>query len=272
MSRLRLLPLSPWPPGSRGRPPAPLSSRDRKPGPPGHRRVDEARGADPEPPATTPDWKGIRRDTWYFLGYQFVAVGVLYALPEEVTQFEREGDYLRKWRTNVSNPARDADDHYINYVLHPYWGAAYYIRARERGLTRWESFGYSVLLSTLFEYGAEALFEKPSYQDLVVTPLVGSLLGEYVFAPLRRSIKSRPGATDGLGRFVLVLTDPLGAANDLTNRLFGAETHVSLAPMRTMRPRPVFDVRPAGNAVAGPWPEGVRSRAVTWGLQLDVRW
>ena len=79
-----------------------------------------------------------------------------------------------------NQPHLDDDKFYLNYMLHPYWGATYYIRGRERRLSRWQSLGYSALLSTLYEFGAEAFFEPVSYQDLIVTPLIGSLLGEYV--------------------------------------------------------------------------------------------
>ncbi len=237
----------------------------------------EPRRAAPEQPATTEDWKGIRRDTWYFLGYQALVVSVLYALPEETTQFNRGSAGYGKWRENVTNPVWDNDDLYINYVLHPYWGAAYYIRARERGLGRWQSLGYSALLSTLYEFGAEALFEPVSYQDLVITPLIGSLIGEYVFSPVRNSIRSKPGGPDGLDKLVLILTDPLGALNDLTNRVFGAETQLSLAPMAATRPSGptsglLAAAAPAGSRVGWLRPDSARLRGVTWGLRLEVRW
>ena len=234
-------------------------------------------GTAPEQPATTPDWKGLRRDTWYFVGYQAVAVAVLYALPEDATQFNRDGDYLRQWHTNVTNPVWDDDDFYLNYITHPYWGATYYIRGRERGLSRWQSFGYSALLSTLYEFGAEAFFEPVSYQDLIVTPLIGSLIGEYVFSPLRESIRSKPGGPDSLDKVVLVLTDPLGAANDLINGLFGVEAQLSLAPIqatRLSRPisGPLAATTPAGSRLGGPLLDSPRLRSVTWGLRLEVRW
>ena len=231
----------------------------------------------PEQPPITADWKGIKRDTLYFLGYQAVVVGVLYALPEAQTRFDKGNAGLSKWRQNVTNPVWDDDDFFLNYVMHPYWGATYYIRARERGLSRWQSFGYSALLSTLYEFGAEAFFEPVSYQDLIVTPLIGSLIGEYVFSPLRKSIRSKPGGPDGLDKFALILTDPLGAANDLANRLFGVETQLSLAPMRATRlsgprSRSMAAALPAGSGVGWPGPDRARLRGVTWGLQLEVRW
>jgi hypothetical protein len=220
-----------------------------------------------------PDWKGLRRDTLYFLGYQAVVVAVLYALPESETNFDRGSAGWSKWWDNVSNPHRDSDDAYLNYITHPYWGAAYYIRGRERGLSRWQSFGYSALLSTLYEYGAEAFFEKPSYQDLWITPVIGSLLGEFVFSPLRESIKAKPGEPDGIDKFLLVLTDPLGAANELTDRLFGVETQVSLVPMGATRlTGPLATTFPGSRVGWRPEPDSGRLRGVTWGLRLEVRW
>jgi hypothetical protein len=244
-------------------------------------QVDGAAGETPEAtserPAITPDWKGLRRDTLYFLGYQVAVVAVLYALPESETNWDKNTAGFSKWWDNVSNPHRDTDDAYLNWITHPYWGAAYYIRGRERGLSRWQSFGYSALLSTLYEYGLEAFFEQPSYQDLWITPVLGSLLGEFVFSPLRQSIKAKPGGPDGMDKFLLVLTDPLGAANEVTDRLFGVETQVSLVPMGATRlsgplTRPLATTISPGSRVAWPHPDSGRLRGVTWGLQLEVRW
>ena len=236
----------------------------------------EAAIESPEAEAMPPDWKGLRQDTKYFLGYQFLVIGVLYVMPESVTNWDRSDDHLSKWWDNVTHPTIDEDDAYINLLLHPYWGATYYIRGRERGLSRWQSVGYSTLLSTLYEFGAEALFERPSYQDLVITPLVGSMLGEFVFTPIRASIKAKAGPLDNWDKLALVLTDPLGAANDLTNRLFGVQTQVALTPFRGLN-----GSRPSSGALASGLYSGgsdgarldrLRPRNPTWGVQLDVRW
>ena len=242
-------------------------------------RVNHA-AADTKPPALTQpvaDWRGVGRDTLYFLGYQAVVVGVLYALPDEQTRFDKESAGFSKWRDNVTHPVWDEDEPYLNYVLHPYWGATYYIRGRERGLSRSQSLGYSALLSTLYEFGAEAFFEPVSYQDLIVTPLVGSLLGEFVFSPLREFIRARPGGPDSLGKVMLIVTDPLGAANQLIDRLFGVQTQVNIAPIAKTRmsgsrahpwPTEAFPTSRAGSLR----PENLYIQGVTWGLQVEVRW
>ena len=143
------------------------------------------------------DWKGIGRDTAYFMGYQVVVAGALYLLPESVTKWtdEQKRTTVNKWAENVQSATWDKDPAWINYIGHPYWGATYYIRARERGFGEFGSFWYSAFLSALYEYGIEAFFEQPSYQDLIVTPVGGILIGKFIFEPIRASIKSKTELT-----------------------------------------------------------------------------
>jgi hypothetical protein len=107
--------------------------------------------------------------------------------------------------------------------------------------------------------------------------VIGSLLGEFVFSPLRESIKAKPGGPDGMDKFLLVVTDPLGAANELTDRIFGVETQVSLVPMGATRlssslTGPLATTFPGSRVGWRPHPDSGRLRGVTWGLQLEVRW
>lgn len=183
----------------------------------------------------TPDRDGLKRDTWYFLGYQVAAIGILYAMPESVTGWtdEQKSNYsISDWWNNVTNPSCDSDDFFINYVTHPYWGAAYYVRASERGYDSRGAFWYSVFLSSLYEFGAEALFEEPSIQDLIVTPTVGSLVGHY-FMGVRNDIRAQSASsgqrTTGQ-KWVMVLTDPLGALNRQVDKMFGRETSLQIYP------------------------------------------
>jgi len=225
------------------------------------------------PPASSADWRGIRRDTVYFLGLQFAAIGVIYVLPEDISGWspEQKDNYsIEKWKENVRNPHWDDDKWWINYILHPYWGGAYYIRAQERGLDRGQSFLYSVLLSTLYEYGTEAFFEKPSYQDLIVTPVVGSLLGRYLFTPIRQSIRAQPGELGWSSKTILFLTDPLGVINAQVDRIFGVKTDVNLqfGPVVSQERRSVSEsphYRQAGDLT-----ETAPIRG--WGLQLKMSW
>jgi hypothetical protein len=226
------------------------------------------------PPASSPDWWGIERDTLYFVGYQFAAIGVLYVAPEDVSGWsdEDKDDYsFDKWKDNVGNPVWDEDKWWINYVLHPYWGGTYYIRAQERGFTPAQSFLFSALLSTMYEFGVEALFEAPSYQDLIVTPVVGALVGQFLFAPLREHIRAQPGEPGWGGKTVLFLTDPMGVLNVATDRVFGVKADLTLQLAALPVPR---DLRAArGEWGAGPYGNAPGSDQIPgWGLQLRATW
>lgn len=225
------------------------------------------------PPAAKPDWPGLGRDTGYFLGYQFVVIGLLYVAPESVSGWSEEDKVnysFNQWKENASNPTWDDDVWWINYLTHPYWGAAYYIRGRERGLERMPAFWYSTLLSTLFEFGAEALFEQPSYQDLVVTPVVGALIGEYLFTPLRTRIKARPGRLTGSDKALLFATDPLGVLNATTDRLFGLNLEWRLRPLNMMAANRPSDLPDATITIPL---AGIQSGGKSiWGLQLQITW
>jgi hypothetical protein len=190
-----------------------------------------------------PDRAGLRRDTSFLLSYQVGTVVVLYMLPESVTNWteEQRSDFsLNSWWQNVRSPQWDSDDFYLNYVLHPYWGAAYYVRARERGFDERYSLWYAFAMSSAFEFGVEALFEEPSIQDVIVTPVAGAILGEY-FMDVRARTQAlyAPGEPMGFRhRALLALTDPIGAINRQVESWLGLEEgHASFRPYMSTSPR-----------------------------------
>ena len=212
------------------------------------------------------DRAGLKRDTLYFAGYQWVTIGILYIAPESVSSWtdeQKEGYDLSYWWDNVTHPQIDSDDFYLNYILHPYWGAAYYVRARERGYNDSEAFWYSVLLSSMYEFGAEALFEEPSIQDLIVTPVVGSMLGRY-FMRVRSDIRERDGVSgyrSTKDKWIWTLTDPLGSLNQLVDRMVGRETELHIQPYR----------HTGKNPYARPFERRPDKDHTVAGLQLTVR-
>ncbi|MEJ2608976.1 MAG: DUF3943 domain-containing protein [Candidatus Thiodiazotropha sp.] len=175
------------------------------------------------------NYSGLRHDAGYFFGYQFFIVGLLYVMPESVSSWsdEQKKEYTAsKWWHNVTHPRWDPDKWYINYILHPYWGMTYYNRGRERGLSESGAFWFSFTLSSIYEFGLEALFEPVSYQDVIFTPGVGSLVGWY-FEDTRREIKSQ--ATFSFwDKTILFATDPLGGLNEIVDNLFGIEEETEL--------------------------------------------
>ncbi|MCU7874724.1 MAG: DUF3943 domain-containing protein [Candidatus Thiodiazotropha sp. (ex Lucinoma borealis)] len=186
------------------------------------------------------DFPGLTHDAAYFFGYQFFIVGLLYVMPENVSAWseEQKEEYtFEKWWDNVSHPRWDPDEWYINYILHPYWGMTYYTRGRERGLTEVGAFWFSFTLSSIYEFGLEALFEPVSVQDVIFTPAVGSLLGWY-FEGTRREIKSQT-TFSFWDKTILITTDPLGTLNTMVDNLFGVGVESELE-MRSFYQSPNF--------------------------------
>jgi len=173
-----------------------------------------------------PDRDGLASDTKLFLLYQLSVVGILYLMPESVSKWDDEdktGNIFRKWDDNVNNLRKDTDDWGINFIGHPYFGATYYVRARHRGFDRQYSFWYAAVMSTIYEYGIEALFEPASVQDMIFTPVGGAIVGEYLMVgreKLKRNIATK-GYSDTSDRVLLFFTDPLGSINEKVNQWFG---------------------------------------------------
>ncbi len=180
-----------------------------------------------------PNVRQMRRNT-IVLGCAFVGtLFVLECLPEDATAWNRKEiqDHApcNRWWHNVieMGPEWDHDKFYFNYLLHPYAGAAYFMAARSCGYNFYQSMLYSALISTVFwEFGIEAFMERPSYQDLFVTPVVGSIIGEAFYKLKRRIVHNgyRLGGSAVLGNVVAVLIDPVNevigffAGNDSRRR------------------------------------------------------
>ena len=173
------------------------------------------------------DWSGIWRDTGILFASQVVAAGIIYTMPESFSNWtaDQKRNSFKKYARNVSDPVMDKDKFYINYVLHPYWGATYYIRGRERGLDAVSSFIYSALISAMYEFGVECFSEKPSIQDLIVTPIGGAFLGAFVFEPWRESIKRKMDLR-WYDHAVLAVTDPVGVLSHGFEKIFGIKPAV----------------------------------------------
>jgi Domain of unknown function (DUF3943) len=189
------------------------------------------------------DWRGLGRDTAFFLGYQAIGAGIWFLTPESVSQWtaEQRRTSLQKWWENVRHPQWDPDTWYVNYLGHPYFGAIGYIRARERHFGAFGGFWYAALLSGLYEFGIEAMFERPSYQDLIVTPVGGLLVGALLFEPIREYILRKPELR-WYDHIPLALTDPLGVSNSIFERLLGIQTDIRVQlRLPTSTPHMRFD-------------------------------
>jgi len=176
------------------------------------------------------DPKRLAYNTGLVFGAALIEFAVLWNLPEDVSNWSKDEIFNKKrihdigltgiWKENIqAGPVWDDDGVFFNWIAHPWAGGVYYMAARGSGFKRWESFSYSFLMSTLFwEFGVEAVAEVPSWQDIIVTPVIGSLVGEQFFKWKGKIIQNNKKVLNSrfLGFTSLFIMDPF---NQILNGL-----------------------------------------------------
>lgn len=212
--------------------------------------------------ARSHDWKRL----WYntiALGSAFVGtLLVLECLPEDATSWNRaelqDVPLFKRWYNHVIDKGVewDHDKFYFNYILHPYAGGVYFMAARSCGFNFWQSLLYCTIVSNVgWEYGIEAFMERPSIQDLFVTPIIGSCVGEG-FYRIKRHIVDRNYTLWGsavLGNIVAFLVDPVnefvGFLDRNPARRVAREKAAARAAAPTLTLSPMLGTRCAGFAL-----------------------
>ena len=186
------------------------------------------------------DWDYLMGQTYTILGLSVATVGLMTLLPESITKWDDEDRDMSKlgskWKDNVSSgPVWDRDEHFLNYVMHPYFGGVYYTASRHAGYNEFESFLYSATMSAFFwEYGVEAFAEIPSWQDLFITPFFGAVVGEMMLTA-EQDIIAGGGEVMGsetVGDVSLFFLNPIGHIHYWVSDAWGgsAEFQFSSSP------------------------------------------
>lgn len=173
------------------------------------------------------DWHRLWMNTATLSGAFVGTLLVLECLPEDATSWNRaelqDVPLFKRWHKHVikKGPEWDHDKFYFNYILHPYAGAAYFMAARSCGFNFWRSALYGSIVSTVgWEFGIEAFMERPSIQDIFVTPIVGSCIGEGFYHIKRWLVDNdyRLFGSPVLGGILAFLVDPV---NEFTGLWLG---------------------------------------------------
>lgn len=159
-------------------------------------------------------WRKMGRAEIFIGGAELIGMGILMAMPKEVTKWEE--DFLQDAGRNLKRsfttaPVWDEDDWKINYVGHPVAGSMYYNSIRSQGATWIQSFGFAFFQSAFWEYVIEGTAEQPSIQDLIVTPVGGALLGE---ASHLATIKMRRKGFNWLEKITVTVINPFYVVNN----------------------------------------------------------
>lgn len=134
-------------------------------------------------------------------GLYVAAFAIMWNLPEDATNWEKEEMWERFLDGFSKGPVWDDDEWATNWVLHPWWGMWVYNSQRNYGESMLRSFLVATAHSLFFEYAVEAWTERPSTQDLLSTSPIGALMGELVHRWIKRM------GRDGFSRGERVLID-----------------------------------------------------------------
>jgi hypothetical protein len=185
------------------------------------------------------DYRRLGYNSSIYLGATLISFGVLWVMPVSATNWDKEEmkekGIFWKWNKNVkAGPVMDNDNWQLNYLAHPYCGGIYYMTARSSGFSALESFGYSVLMSTFFwEYGIESFAEIPSTQDLIITPILGSAVGEGFFYAKKTILRHDHKILKSkfLGYTALFFMDPFNTILDGFGFKEKIKTQINIAPV-----------------------------------------
>lgn len=115
---------------------------------------------------------------------------------------------LTKYKSTFTELPKIDEDHWSwNYELHPYMGSLSYLCYRNRKASPWESAAGSALNSVIYEYIIAGGTQQPSLNDMLVTPIAGSLLGEGLYQLKKYVIRDKYLST--FDKILLTIIDPV---------------------------------------------------------------
>jgi len=94
-------------------------------------------------------------------------------------------------RTFTLPPVWDEDHWSWNYEVHPIMGSFSYLSYRNHGGHWAEAVAGTALNSVIYEYLIAGGTQQPSWNDMIATPLLGSLLGEGIYQAKKLMIRDR---------------------------------------------------------------------------------
>ncbi|MDB4926237.1 DUF3943 domain-containing protein [Mucilaginibacter sp.] len=119
------------------------------------------------------------------------------------------------WKYNIQKGWEwDADRFGINFIGHPYTGSMYFNAARSQGYNYIQSIPFAVAGSLMWEYFGEN--SRPSYNDIINTPVNGAFLGEIFYRLSSNILDDRTRGSERVFREIAAgLVDPVRGLNRL---------------------------------------------------------
>jgi hypothetical protein len=157
------------------------------------------------------------RYAWWKPAVRVFAADVFnWAVARYVYKFDWASNGPEDWKNNLKRKAEfDHDGFGINFIGHPHTGNYYYNIARSNGYSYWGSLPFAIEGSVIWEYFGENT--RPSYNDLINTPLSGAFLGEILYRLSSNVLDDRTTGAERVWREIFAgIINPPRALNRLT--------------------------------------------------------
>ena len=157
------------------------------------------------------------RYPWYLVSGRVVVTNVAnWAAARYIYKVDWTSSGAKDWGNAFKKgPEWDADGFGINFIGHPHTGNYYFNIARSNGYSYWASFPFVLQGSLLWEYLGENT--KPSYNDMINTPVSGMFLGEIFYRISSNILDDRTRGAERVFREILAgIINPPRAFNRLT--------------------------------------------------------
>ena len=154
---------------------------------------------------------------WWKPAIRVVAADAFnWALAKYFYKFDWPATSIADWKYNLKKgPEWDVDGFGTNFIGHPHTGSYYFNVGRSNGYSYWGSLPFAIQGSLIWEYLGEN--ERPSYNDLITTPLSGAFLGEVFYRISSNILDDRTRGKERVLREVLAgVVNPTRALNRLT--------------------------------------------------------
>jgi len=145
----------------------------------------------------------------------FGAVTFTWALDRFILNADYARIGIKSWNENISNGWEwDMDRFGVNFIGHPYSGTLSYNAGRANGYNYLQSFCFAFGGSLMWEYLGENT--RPSYNDIINTPINGAFLGEILYRLSSNILDDRTRGTQRVLREIAAgLINPMRGFNRL---------------------------------------------------------
>ena len=143
------------------------------------------------------------------------AVTLTWALDRYILNADYARIGFKSWNVNVSQGWEWDNDRFgVNFIGHPYSGTLSYNAGRSNGYNYYQSFCFALGGSLLWEYFGENT--RPSYNDIIYTPINGTFFGEILYRLSSNILDDRTRGAERVFREIgAAIVDPMRGFNRL---------------------------------------------------------